>query len=221
MKKIRERFGIVHVCVVGDRGMLTSARVKDDAVPAGLDYLTAFRAPKIKHLVEHEQIQLSLFEDTDLFEILHPDYENDHLVVCKNPFLPKSAPESASRSSLRPKESSRGSPPRSPASAVRFAPETRLPFVFKKVLNRFKVAKHFILESADDAFGFSRKEGEIAREASRTNPVAPAKCSSSRAQKDSHEQDRRPSGGPQLPEPPRRPRDHHRQPNQPDRLQLR
>ncbi|MCL4423066.1 MAG: hypothetical protein M1115_07880 [Actinobacteria bacterium] len=66
-----------------------------------------------------------------------------------------------------------------------------------------------------------RDDDHNSAETAHTNPVAPAMCSSSRAQKDSHEQDRRPSGGPQLPEPPRRPRDHHRQPNQPDRLQLR
>ena len=85
--KVKQRFGITHVCLVGDRGMLTRARLKDDVIPAELDYLTALRAPEIKGLVEAHGIQLSLFDETDLFETVHPEYPHERLMWCKNPFL--------------------------------------------------------------------------------------------------------------------------------------
>lgn len=165
VEKIRERFGIEHVCVVGDRGMLTKARLKDDVLPAGLDYLTALRAPEIKNLVENGAIQLSLFDETDLFEIVHPDYENERLVACKNPLL---AQERA-----RKRESLLSSTEAELETISAAVTRERRPLRGKdkialrvgKVLNRFKVAKHFTLVIADDAFRFSRKEEEIAFEA--------------------------------------------------------
>ena len=85
--KLRQRFGITHVCLVGDRGMLTKARLQNDVVPAGLDYLTALRAPEIKSLVAQGAIQLSLFDETDLFEIAHPDHPGERLVAARNLLL--------------------------------------------------------------------------------------------------------------------------------------
>jgi hypothetical protein len=98
--KLKERFSIAQVCLVGDRGMLAKARLKDDVVPAGLDYITALRAPEIKALVEGGTIQLGLFDETDLFEVAHPDYPGERLVACKNPALAeeRATTERASRS---------------------------------------------------------------------------------------------------------------------------
>ena len=87
VKKLKERFSIAHVCLVGDRGMLTGARLRDDVVPAELDFITALRAPQIKALVEGGTIQLGLFDTLDLFEVVHPDYPGERLVACKNPLL--------------------------------------------------------------------------------------------------------------------------------------
>ena len=67
--------------------MLTKARLRDDVVPAELGYITALRAPEIKALVDGGTIQLSLFDETDLFELAHPDYPGERLVACKNPAL--------------------------------------------------------------------------------------------------------------------------------------
>ena len=165
VNKIKERFDVSHVCVVGDRGMLIKARLKDDVCPAGLDYLTALRAPEIKSLVETGAIQLGLFDDQDLFEIAHPDYEGERLVCCKNPLLAEerqkkrgellvaterelekvAAAVSRQRRPLRGKD----------AIALRVG----------KVLDRYKMAKHFTLEIGDASFRFLRKEGQIAAEA--------------------------------------------------------
>ena len=70
--KLKDRFGLTRVALVGDRGMLTSARIRDELRPAHLDWITALRAPQIKTLVEADALQLSLFDEQDLFEITHP-----------------------------------------------------------------------------------------------------------------------------------------------------
>ncbi len=87
VSKVRERFSLSHVCIVRDRGMLSKARLRDDVVPAWLDFITALRSPEIKAPVEAGAIQLGLFNETDLFAIAHPDYPGQRLVACKNPLL--------------------------------------------------------------------------------------------------------------------------------------
>ena len=166
VQKVRERFGITHVCFVGDRGMLTKARLRDDVVPAGLDYLTALRAPEIAGLVEAGAIQLSLFDETDLFEIVHPDYEGERLVCCKNPQL--SEERSRKRESLLQATeaalhqiANAVSRPRRPLHGA-----DKIALRLGRVVNRYKMAKHFEIEIADDSFSFSRKTEQIAAEAS-------------------------------------------------------
>ena len=165
VQKVRERFGITHVCLVGDRGMLTKARLKEDVLPAELDYLTALRAPEIKSLVEGGAIQLSLFDETDLFEIVHPDYPQERLVCCKNPLL--ATERSPKRESLL------------AATEVELAKVAdavarenrplrgteRIGLRLGRVVNCYKMAKHFDTEITEDSFTFSRKEPQIAAEA--------------------------------------------------------
>jgi hypothetical protein len=165
VKKLRERFCISHICVVGDRGMLTKARLRDDVVPAELGYITALRAPEIKALVDGGTIQLSLFDETDLFELAHPDYPGERLVACKNPALAEE--RARKRESLlasteaelgaisaavgRPRRALRGKD----AIALRVG----------KVVNHYKMAKHFSLEIGEASFSFSRKDDQVAAEA--------------------------------------------------------
>ena len=73
--------------MVGDRGMITSARIEQTLRPAGLDWITALRAPAIRQLAEGGPLQFSLFDTRDMAEISSPDYPNERLVVCKNPLL--------------------------------------------------------------------------------------------------------------------------------------
>jgi hypothetical protein len=163
--KVKERFSIAHVCLVGDRGMLTKARLKDDVVPAGLDYITALRAPEIKALVEAGTIQLSLFDEADLFEVAHPDYPGERLVACKNPFL--AVERGRKREALLAStEAELG------AIAAAVGRERRplrgtdaIALRVGKVINHYKMAKHFNLEIEDGSFSFSRKGDQIAAEA--------------------------------------------------------
>src|SRR5436190_510043 len=85
--KLRHRFGLANVVLVGDRGMLTRARVDADVAPAGFQWVTALRAPTIKALVADGAVQLSLFDQTDLAEVTHPEFPGERLVVCRNPAL--------------------------------------------------------------------------------------------------------------------------------------
>jgi len=85
--KLKTRFGLSRVALVGDRGMLTSARIEKELRPAQLDWISALRAPQIKALVEADALQLSLFDTQDLLEIAHPDYPGERLVCCHNPAL--------------------------------------------------------------------------------------------------------------------------------------
>jgi transposase len=88
LAKLRERFELKAVVLVGDRGMLTQARIEQELRPvAGLEWITALRAGQIQKLVSDGALQLSLFDQTDLAEITHPDYPDERLVVCRNPLL--------------------------------------------------------------------------------------------------------------------------------------
>src|SRR2546422_2082825 len=83
--KLKERFGLLRVVVVGDRGMITAARIREDLQPAGLDWVSALRAPQIGALARDGALQLSLFDQADLAEIAHPDFPGERLVCCRNP----------------------------------------------------------------------------------------------------------------------------------------
>src|SRR3981081_2493488 len=87
ISKLKNRFGLSRVCLVGDRGMLTNARIRDELRPAQLDWISALRAPQIKALVEEGALQLSLFDEQDLVEISAPEFPGERLVCCHNPVL--------------------------------------------------------------------------------------------------------------------------------------
>ena len=88
IEKLRHRFKLSRVVLVGDRGMITEARIRDEIKPIeGLDWITALRAPAIRPLVETGESQLSFFDERDLAEIQSPDYPGERLIVCKNPLM--------------------------------------------------------------------------------------------------------------------------------------
>jgi hypothetical protein len=87
IEKLKQRFHLDHVVLVGDRGMITQARITDDIKVAGLDWITALRAPAIKALLKTGALQLSLFDQRDMASITAPDFPGERLVVCRNPDL--------------------------------------------------------------------------------------------------------------------------------------
>ena len=163
--KLKTRFGLTHIALVGDRGMLTSARLRDELRPAQLDWISALRAPQIKALVGDGALQLSLFDEQNLFEITHPDYPHERLVCCHNPALAQQRArkrdellaatehelQTIATATRRPKRPLRG--------------RDKIALRVGKVRNKFKMAKHFDLQITDEAFSFSRNQDAIAAEA--------------------------------------------------------
>ncbi len=166
IKKLRERFGITRVVLVGDRGMITEARIREDLAPiAGLDWITALRAPAIQALAASGVLQLSLFDQQDLAEITHPAYPGERLIVCKNPLL---AEDRARKRHELLDATERALAPIAVATQRGRRPlrgRTRIALRVGRVLGRRKVGKHFTLEITDTRFRYERDEASIAREA--------------------------------------------------------
>ena len=165
IKKIRGRFGLARVVLVGDRGMITQARIREDLAPIeGLDWITALRAPAIQALAASGAVQLSLFDQQDLAEITHPAYPGERLIVCKNPLL---ADERARkrRELLAATERELATIGAATQRARRpLRGRTRIALRVGQVLGRRKVGKHFTLEITDTRFRYERDEAAIARE---------------------------------------------------------
>jgi Transposase DDE domain len=164
--KLKQRFGLKRVVLVGDRGMITSARIEADLKPAGLDWITALRAPAIQALLaENGALQLSLFDQQDMAEIASPDYPGERLVVCKNPDL--AAERRRKREDLL--ATTERDLARIKAAVERASRPLRgqdkIALKVGSVLGRRKMAKHFRLTITDDSLSFARDDAAIAREA--------------------------------------------------------
>ena len=164
--KLKKRFGLRRVALVGDRGMITTARIQHDLKPAGLDWITALRAPAIQALAADDgPLQLSLFDDRDMAEIVSPDYPGERLIVCRNGVL---ATERA-----RKREDLLAATEADLAKIQAATARTRKPLRGEAdialkvgaVLGRRKVAKHFRLTITDTTLAFARTEEAIAAEA--------------------------------------------------------
>jgi transposase len=165
--KLRQRFGLSDVVLVGDRGMITSARIREDLPAAnGIQWISALRASQIQKLAKDGQLQMSLFDTTDLVEIAHPDFPGERLIACFNPLLAEERSrkrpdllaatekqlEKIAAATRRPKRPLRG--------------KQNIGLRAGKILNRYKMGKHFQLRIEDDSFHYERKTANIAREES-------------------------------------------------------
>jgi Transposase DDE domain len=163
--KVKDRFGISRVVLVGDRGMLTAARLREDVAPEGLDWITALRAPQVKRLARAGDLQLSLFDVQDLAEITSPDFPGERLVACKNPFL--EAERARKRESLL-TATEAGLDKIAAACARARAPlrgQDKIALRVDRVLNRRKVGKHFIIDIGEDRLSYHRNQDSITAEA--------------------------------------------------------
>ncbi len=162
--KLKQRFRLEHVVLVGDRGMITQARITEEIRSAGLDWITALRAPAIKALLQSGTLQLSLFDQRDMASITAPDYPGERLVVCRNPDL--AAERARKREELL--DATERDLARIQLAVTRKRQPLRgaakIALAVGAVINRHKVAKHFHLDIAAAAFSFTRKTREIAAE---------------------------------------------------------
>ena len=165
IEKLKQRFRLERVVMVGDRGMITQARITDEIKSAGLDWITALRAPAIKGLLQSGALQLSLFDQRDIASITTPAFPNERLVVCRNPDL--AAERSRKREELL--AATERDLARIQAAVLRRRAPLRgaaeIALAVGAVINRHKMAKHFEIEISAAAFSFARKTAEIAAEA--------------------------------------------------------
>jgi hypothetical protein len=167
IEKVRTRFGLSRVVFVGDRGMLTSARIREELAPVeGFDWVSALRSEQIRKLGKDQgPLQRSLFDETDLAEIQHPDFPGERLIACMNPLLAAERArkredllqaterelEKVATATRREKRALRG--------------QDQIGLRVGKVLGRFKMAKHFEITITHTAFTYRRKQEAIEAEA--------------------------------------------------------
>jgi Transposase DDE domain len=161
---VRDTFKLTDMVMVGDRGMITSARVQELRELGGFGWVTALRAPAIAALAaDNGPLQMSLFDQANLAEITHPDYPGERLVACRNPAL---ATERA-RKRLALLEATDTELAKIAAAVVagRLAGAGKIGIRVGKVIGRYKMAKHYILDITNDRFAFTRDQDQITAEA--------------------------------------------------------
>ena len=163
--KLRERFALKRIVLVGDRGMLTSARIREELVDGGLEWLTALRAPQIQQLVEGGSLQLSLFDERDLAEITDPAYPGERLVACRNPLLAEERARKRTELLAATERALNQIVAATQRLRNRLHGKARIALRVGGVLGRYKMRKHFKLAIEETSFSFTRDEHSIAREA--------------------------------------------------------
>jgi len=165
VQKVQSRFGLTRIIVVGDRGMLTSARIREDLQPAELDWISSLRAPQIQQLVSAGDLQLSVFDEHDLAEFTSDAFPGERLIACRNPLLA----EERARKRLELLEATERQL-EAIAMATRRATrplrgKDKIAVRVDRVVQRWKVGKHFRFTITDTAFAYERDETAITAEA--------------------------------------------------------
>jgi hypothetical protein len=169
---MREKFGLAKMVMVGDRGMITSARIAalnqpeqdGTAQPSPYGWITALRAPAIKKLAADDgPLQLSLFDEQDLAEITSPDFPGERLVCCRNPVL--AAERARKREDLLAATEKLLAPVAARARAGRLTGAAKIGVEVGKVINKYKAGKHFDVAITDDSLTVTRKQAQIDTEA--------------------------------------------------------
>jgi hypothetical protein len=169
---VRDKFGLQKMVMVGDRGMITSARIKalnqpgedGTARPDPYGWITALRAPAIRKLMTDDgPLQLSLFDEQDLAEITSPDFPGERLIACRNPVL--AGQRARKREDLLQATEKLLAPLIARVQAGRLAGAARIGVEAGKVINKYKTGKHFDVTITDDSLTIARRQAQIDAEA--------------------------------------------------------
>jgi transposase len=163
LEAVRTRFGLNEVVMVGDRGMITSARIEALRPLGGISWITCLRAPAIRVLAEQGALQLTLFDEANLAEITHPDYPGERLVACRNPALAKE--RARKRTEMLDATEAELAKIALSVQSGRLKGADKIGIRVGRHLNHYKMAKHFEIMIGDDRLSFSRRHAEIAAEA--------------------------------------------------------
>jgi hypothetical protein len=181
VEKVRQKFGLNRVIFVGDRGMLTSARLREDFQGIdGLGWISALRTTEVQKLVAGSGFQFSLFDDRDFGEVHSPEFPGERLIACLNPLLRQERARKREELLQATELELQKIADATQRTKSRLQGKDLIALRVGKVINRFKMDKHFVLEIAETAFSFRRNPESIAAEAAldgiyviRTNVPAP------------------------------------------------
>jgi hypothetical protein len=165
IQKLRQRFRLQRVVLVGDRGMLTEARIDQELRPKGLDWITTLRAPAIRKLAEAGLVDRSLFDELPLADIHSPDYPGERLVACRNPLLADERTRKRNALLAATEQKLNEIVAATQRSRNRLRGKERIGLRIGKVINHYKVGKHFRLEITEDTFRYERDHEAITAEA--------------------------------------------------------
>ncbi len=157
--KVRETFGISRIAVVGDRGMITQKQIDKLSDIEGIDWITALRPEPIKKLVAGGTIQMELFDETNLFELAHPDFPGERLIACRNPELAKR--RAAKRKSLLAATCKELEIVRCMVVRDRLQGQQEIEARVSSVLKNYRIGKYYELDIRDDGFTFDVDLGKV------------------------------------------------------------
>src|SRR5664280_1158406 len=161
---VRDRFGLTDLVLVGDRGMITKARIEQLRDLGGLGWVTALRAPDVAALARDDgPLQMSLFDQANLAEITHPDFPDERLIACRNPAL--AADRARNRSALLAATEADLATIAAAVQAGRLVGAGKIGIRVGKVIGRYRMAKHYTTAITDGALAFARDQAAIDAEA--------------------------------------------------------
>jgi transposase len=163
VQRVRERFGLAQVVMVGDRGMVSQKAIDELRGQGGIDWITALKSVSIRALVEQGHLQLGLFDQRNLAEITSPDYPGERLVACRNDALAKL--RAHKRESLLQATEALLVLVKASVDAGRLTGQDKIGVQVGKIINRHKVAKHFELNIGEATLAWSRRQHAIEAEA--------------------------------------------------------
>jgi hypothetical protein len=165
--KLKERFGLKRIVMVGDRGMITDARIRDDLKPTGIDWITALRAPSIQQLAaEDGPLQLSFFDERDLAEIKSEElFPGERLIVCKNHALADERRRKRSELLDATEQDLKNIQKRIERKRNPLRGADEIGIAVGKIIGHRKVGKHFDITITDNSLSFARDQAAIAKEA--------------------------------------------------------
>ena len=162
VERLRTNFGIEHMVMVGDRGMISAKAIEDLRQSPGVDWITALKSTSIRSLVKQGQLQLGLFDERNLVEIESPDYPGERLVACRNPELAKL--RAHKREDLLACTERSLERVRDRVRAGRLVGRDKIGVAVGRVINQYKVAKHFDLVIEDGTLRWARNAESIRAE---------------------------------------------------------
>ena len=166
IEKIRQRFGLARVVLVGDRGLLTSARIREELEPVeGLSWISALRGPAIAKLVRQQAIQLSLFDQHDMAEITSPEFPGERLIVCRNPLLAEERARKREELLVATEKELAKIAAATTREKRPLRGAAKIGLRVGRIANKYKVAKHFEMTMGEDQFTYARKHEQIGAEA--------------------------------------------------------